>query len=358
MAVPVVILSTVDPVLRDAALFSVLTDLPGTGVLRQDLDPAAGTLRRVISDETGVAEDQTVPLAHTCLGCAVREDSMPSLDSMIASGRWQRIVWALPVSAETAPAARPLANPDIATELGAELAGVVALADIDTLSEDVMGDGLLVDRGIALSGDDRRSVGEALAAQLRHADLVLTVGSERTGATLVDHLLGVRARRSDLFAMAATQLFLPRYAHHAAEARIDPRLVLPPDAPDANGVWSLDLSSRRPVHPLRFTDRLEDLGSGPVRSRGRFQLASRPRTVGEWDGAGGQLSVGDAGGWEGLVPSTRLVFTGTGPRDADRITEAFDQILLTDHEIAAGPSVWRSMDDGLDAWLGDRERVR
>lgn len=245
MAVPVVILSTVDPVLRDAALFSVLTDLPGTGVLRQDLDPHAGTLRRVISDETGVAEDQTVPLAHTCLGCAIREDSLPSQDSMIGSGRWQRILWALPVSADTTPAAGPLANPDIATRIGAELAGVVALADTDTLTEDVMGDDLLADRGLALSADDRRSVGEALAAQLGHADLVLTIGSDKVGTTLGDHLRGVRAQRAELFGTPAAQLFLPRYAQHTAEARIDPRLVLPPDASDANGVWSLDLSTRR-----------------------------------------------------------------------------------------------------------------
>jgi G3E family GTPase len=356
MTVPVVILASVDPVLRDAALFSVLTDLPGTGVLRQDLDPTAGTLRRVISDETGVAEDQTVPLAHTCLGCAIREDSLPSLESMIASGRWQRIIWALPVAAETTPAARPLANPDIAGRIGAELAGVVALADTDTLTDDIMGDDLLADRGLALSEHDRRSVGEALAAQLGHADLVLTTGSERVGTTLAEHLRGVRAHRSELFATSALQLFLPRYVHHVAEARTDPRLVLPPDASDADGVWSLDLGSRRPLHPLRFSDRLSDLGSGRVRSRGRFQLASRPRTVGEWDSAGGQLSIGDAGGWEGATPSTRLIFTGTG-NDRDRITGAFADVLLTDREIAAGPRFWRTMDDGLDAWLGDRERV-
>lgn len=358
MTVPVVIMSTVDPVLRDTALFSVLTDLPGTGVLRQDLDPDSGTIRRVISDETGVAEDQTVPLAHTCLGCAVREDSLPSLDSMIASGRWQRIIWALPVGAAAASAARPLASPDIAGRIGAELAAVIAVANTDTLSEDVMGDDLLVDRGLALATDDRRSVGEALAGQLGHADLLLTIGSDRSGQTLAGHLLGVRARRSALFTMPAAELFLPRYLHHVAEARMDPRMVVPPDALDGNGVWSLDLTSRRPLHPFRFNDRLSDLAGGRVRSRGRFQLASRPRTVGEWDSAGGQLSIGDAGGWEGSTPSTRLIFTGTAPRDRERIRQAFSDIQLTEKELLSGPGVWRSMDDGLDAWLGDPERVR
>ena len=73
--IPVVILSTVDPVLREAALLSLLTDLPGTAVLRQDLDPENGTLRRVVSDADGIHEDVTRLLDHACLGCAIREDS-------------------------------------------------------------------------------------------------------------------------------------------------------------------------------------------------------------------------------------------------------------------------------------------
>ena len=191
--VPLIIMSTADPVLRDAAMFSVLTDLPGTGVLRQDLDPVSGTIRRVISDDSGIAEDHTVPLAHSCLGCAIREDSLPALESMVHSGRWQRIVWALPVTADTAPAARPLANPEIAGRVGIQLCGVASVVAIDTLTSDLMNDELLADRGLGLWRDDRRAVGESMAAQIAHADLVLTTGSDARGAVLVDHLRGPAA---------------------------------------------------------------------------------------------------------------------------------------------------------------------
>src|SRR6478609_5262724 len=108
---PIIILSTTDPVLRDTALFSILTDLPGTGVLRQDLDPDTGTLRRRISDEGGVIEDRTVPLDHPCLGCALREDALPSLETMVSVGRWQRIVLALPVSASSWPPSSRCSTP-------------------------------------------------------------------------------------------------------------------------------------------------------------------------------------------------------------------------------------------------------
>ena len=79
MTVPVTMLSSIDSVLRDTAVFSVVTDLPGTGVLRQDLDPTAGTLHRVISDVTGIVQDETIPMDHTCLGCAVRADLLRAL---------------------------------------------------------------------------------------------------------------------------------------------------------------------------------------------------------------------------------------------------------------------------------------
>jgi G3E family GTPase len=356
MPIPVVVLSTTDPVLRDSALFSILTDLPGTGVLRQELDPVAGTVRRSIGDEHGTVEDRTAPLEHACLGCALREDALPALDGMVGSGRWDRIVLALPVSAQTPPAARALSDPDTAARIGIELTAVVTVVDADAMVSDLFGDDLLADRGLALSDDDRRSVGEAVALQIGHADLVLTSGSDPVGRSLTDHLRGVRTTRSTLFTGTSERIFAARYVAPVAEARIDPRLVVPPDAVDGNGVWSLDLSSRRPLHPRRFADAIPLLAAGRVRSRGRFHLAGRPGTVGMWDGAGSQLSIGDAGGWEGFAPSTRLVFTGI---DDSRVPlmRAFAGALLTDKEIAAGPQHWATVDDGLDPWLGERRLV-
>ncbi len=349
---PVVVLATVDPVLRDAALFSLMTDLPGTGILRQDLDPDAGTLRRVISDESGVVEDVTRPLEHTCLGCAVREDSLPALESMVQAGRWQRILFALPVSAEALPASRPLSDPGIREVLGADLAAVACVLNADTVEADLMGDDLLADRRMALSADDRRSVGEALAAQLGHADLVLTTGSDPVGLTLTDHLRGRRTMRSELFGTRAGRLFAIRHSSRHAEARVDPCRVRASDAPDAHGVWSLDLRTHRPVHPGRFLEQLDELAGGRTRSRGHFHLLTRPDRVGVWDGAGRQLSIGDGGPWRVGSPSTRLVFTGVDD-DRARIARAFATILMTDQELA-GRATWTRVDDGLDNWLGVR----
>ena len=106
------------------------------------------------------------------------------------------------------------------------------------------------------------------------------------------------------------------------------------------------------MHPGRFMDHLDSLAADTVCSRGRFYLPSRPRTVGEWDGVAGQLSIADAGSWPCRDRSTRLVFTGIGDIRAE-LVKAFNAVLMTDREITAAGN-WTRRDDGFDPWLGHR----
>lgn len=350
--IPVVVLATVDPVLRDAAVFSVLTDLPGTGFVRQDMDPGAGTVRRVVGDEQGLVEDVTLPAGRGCPGCILRENALPAMEAMAEAGRWQRIVMALPVSASTSPAARPLADPAVRRRLGIDLATVVAVVDADRMEADLMGGDLLADRDLRLTAGDGRAVGESLSGQLATADVVLTTGTDPAGLTLTDHLRGRRSSRRELFDSDLRELFTARHSVGHAAARVDPYWLSRSATPDAHGVWTLDLVSERPVHPERFLRRLPDLAGGRVRTRGRFRVPTRPDRLGVVDGTGGHLSIGDAG--RPAAPlATRMVITGVGDGSAPR-RRAFTDILLTDRELDSGPD-WSTVDDGLDDWLGVRD---
>ena len=102
------------------------------------------------------------------------------------------------------------------------------------------------------------------------------------------------------------------------------------------------------------SQRIEDLGTGRIRSRGHFWLPSRPRTACVWDGSGGQLSIGDLGSWGDVVPETRLVVTGNDPEERDRIAATFAEVVMTDDE-ARTASAWVGTEDGFGPWLGETD---
>lgn len=397
--IPVSVLATSDPVLRDSALFGLLMDAAGLVAVRHDIHE--DYLRRVVQDATGVIEDVLVPLEHACLSCAVREDAVPTIARLARDGRWTHVLLALPVSAEPLPAARALAAE---TRPGGALAHTriatsFTVIDVDTLQQDLFGDDTLVERGLELTADDERSVGEALAAQIEQADLVVTSSSlalgdpvplvepdslgdpaplvapvetrlSATASGLLDRLRGAGTRRVDgLHVLTGADLVAGRHSPSRAEHRAHPLGAVA--IAGAGGVpedrsWTLELRSPLPFHPERLLDRIEDLSSGGLRARGVFHVADRPGLACLWDGAGGQLAVADLGPWSevcaGTPPHTRIVVVGVADDrgagagavdDRERLREAFNAALCTPDEMAAGVEwLWRK--DHLAPWLGAR----
>jgi G3E family GTPase len=357
---PLTVLATVDPVLRDSVIFGLAIDSPSTVVLRHDIvdDGDEGAIRRVVLDGTGVIEDVRVPLEHACLSCAVREDAIPTIRDLAGDGRWDSIALALPVSAESLPAARALGW---AARRGGDLPGVrlsavVAALDVETCTEDLLGDDLLVERDLALTEDDRRAVGEALAAQVGHADVLLVAGDadrDPVGSDLVEHLRGSDSTRVGLHDVSLAGLMDRTHDVRTGERRVDPMRVQHPNGPTENGVWTLELSSERPFHPERLVDQVGRLGMGRIRGRGVFWVANRPGSACAWDGAGGQLSIGELEPWRRRTPRTHLVITGTGP-ERPGLRAAFEDLLLSDAEMERGLEPWLDREDVLEPWLGER----
>lgn len=402
--IPVSVLATTDPVLRDSALFGLLMDAPGVVAVRHDIH--ADHLRRVVLDATGVLEDVIVPLEHACLSCAVREDAVPTIARLARDGRRTQVLLALPVSAEPLPAARALA---IAAEPGGALdhthvATSFTVVDLDALQQDLFGDDTLVERGLELTADDERSVGEALAAQIEQADLVVTSSSSiapsspvepapsvepvetshaslvepvetphaetwsATSSGLLDRLRGAGTRRVDgLHALSASTLAAATHSPARAERRAHPLgavVFTGPGGLPGDRSWTLELRSALPFHPERVLDHIEELSAGGLRARGVFHVADRPGLACLWDGAGGQLAFADLGPWAevcaGTKPHTRIVVVGVADDrglgldgERERLRDAFHAALCTPEELAAGVE-WLWREDHLAPWLGAR----
>lgn len=360
--VPIVLLAAMDRVARDSAAVGLLLDLPDVAVVTHDLTvgvDGAGEVRRVVTDVTGRLIDDRTPLGHGCFGCAVRENVVPTLQLLLDQGRWRHLVLALPLTAAPGPVAHAIDRAGADGDLpGAVLAGVISLVEEDTLAEDLLGDDLLVERRLALDNRDRRAFGEALAAQITYADVVATVTEGNAAArTLLQHLVPSTTQlHRGWSAVPATDLVSIRHDVGRARRRLDLLAVGPTGAPDRDGVWTVDLRSDRAWHPERLTERIEQLGGGRLCSRGHFWLPTRPDAACAWDGAGGQVSIGTLGPWGRRSPQTRLVVTGVDPADRARVAAAYADVLLTPGE-SARRSRWFGADDGLDAWLGERERA-
>ncbi|MGQ0845307.1 MAG: GTP-binding protein [Sporichthyaceae bacterium] len=339
------VVSAVDPVLRDTATAALVCDLPYAVVLRYDLDVEAQLLRRVVATSSELLSTGEIPLGH-CLTCSVREDLHATIVDLYRSGPPQLVV-APPLSMDPVAIAHA-----VATAPGpAALASCLVALDPADLAGDLLGEDLLVERGLGFGERDRRSVGEAMARQIETADLLaLATLPEARAASLLDHLVGHVPSRTPLHTMNADVFDRRRPADFPHTG--DLRTAAPTGAPDSRDAWTLDLHSWRPLHPERLRDCAGYLAGPGVRARGYFWLPTRPGAQCAWDAAGGQLAIGDLDRWAG-PPSTRIVVTGVD-RDREEIVTAFAAALMDDAELAGGLRRWRDVEDGMDEWLGPR----
>ena len=350
---PVAVVTALDEVLRDSLVASLLLDAPGLVSLRYEVAEDSSALRRIVVAADGVLEDALVDLAHPCVSCAMREDAVPALARLADRPEVRGILLAPPLSADPSIVVGTLR----AHEGSWHLASALAAASAARAAEDLLGDDTLAERDLRWADGDARSVGEALAAQLEYSDLlVLEGGEDCAGAELVEHLRAPEQRVvRDPFALSAREVLGGRHDHAAGLRRRDARCVEPYGGPTVHGTWTLDLHSVRPLHPQRLLENIEELGGGRLRGRGRFWVPDRPESICQWDGAGGQVSIGAVWRTGRELPTTHLVVTGQDPADLPRVRDAFARCLLTEAEWAEGLAPWLGAEDPLAPWLGDRD---
>lgn len=357
MRTPVVLLSGVDPDAMAATMVGLQFDLPDAVAVRHHIDVERQVLTRTVSDVTGVVEQHETLLEHACVSCAIREDILPTLERLARARRWRSIVAHLPVGAEAAHLCSVLAW-DTRLARFLRVSAVVTALSAQHPVRDLLDDDLLADRGSHCSADDRRGVGEVLAAMVEYADAVVIDGTAdpvarglvaalaRPDAAVVDgaHGLDSGALVGRLHQHVRTEAWTSPVR---TDALLDVR---------AEGVWRLDLQSLQPFHPDRLLDDLELLGAGNHRSRGCFWLPSRPDRALAWDGAGGQLSIGDHASWGQRTPFTRIVVTGVGAAP-ERLRPAFDALLARPAEVDRRDPRWHVAEDGFEPWLGPIREV-
>ena len=348
---PVILISGIDAEPMTALTIALQWDLPDAVVVHHDVDIDAEILIRTVSDQRGLIQRREISLAHACVSCAIRGDVVPTLERLAAKGRWGAIIAQLPETAEAAQVCRVIGyDPKAAPHV--RIAAALVAMDGAAVPEDLLGDDLLVERGLPVRDDDERGVGETAASLVEYADLVVAEGLTPDAQTLLQTLMRPGASVVDSpAAVDSTALLDGPHRHEDSEDWVQVIRREPLSGPHREGAWQLDLASERPFHPERLRQRIEDLGRGRRRSRGCFWLPTRPNQVCQWDGAGGMVSIGVADDWSEGDQLTRIVVVGTDT-GREELAHAFQDCLLTDQEIAERGRYWEVNIDGMEPWLG------
>ncbi|KOX37628.1 MULTISPECIES: CobW family GTP-binding protein [unclassified Streptomyces] len=365
---PVVIVAGLHAEARKEVVDRLLRAVPGSVALHHDLASAPdGTVLRLVRDASGPVSRGEAPLVDDCACCALREDLVPELERLAHDGLTRLAVVELWDSVE------PKAMAEVIAGHGGDrlsVTGVITAVD-PALVLPYLADGDdLAEAGLAAAPTDRRTVGDTWARQLEYAPVLAVVDSAE--ADEEDHALLAQlhptARRVPAASAELARAAFAGFDVEAAAAAQHPACALLPQEADEAGVTTFVWHRRRPFHPERLYDALEDLCCAAARSRGRFWLADRPDTLLAWDAAGGALCVESAGPWLAslpdaaweMVPPVRraaaaldwhadhgdccqhLVFTSPG-LDRDGLERLLDSCLLTDAEYASGPEGWKRL---------------
>ena len=141
------------------------------------------------------------------------------------------------------------------------------------------------------------------------------------------------------------------------------------------GIASFVYRARRPFHPQRFWELINEEWPGVLRSKGLFWLATRMELNGVWSQAGGACRVEPGGRWWASLPEEampdnpeeealliniwhpdwgdrrqEIVLIGQD-MDATDLRARLDACLLTDGEMALGPEGWATFDDPFGDWV-------
>lgn len=373
---PVVLVGGLHADARKETVRLLLRAVPDSVALHHDLATAAdGTVHRTLRDAAGRLAAGDAPLVNDCACCALREDLVPELVGLAAAGTTRLAVVELWDSVEPKAMAEVIAAHGEGTLL---LTNVITAVD-PALVLPCLGNGDdLADAGLAAAATDQRTVADTWARQLEYAPVVAV--AESGDADAEDYALLTQlhptARQLDLGTGDVASVAFAGFDVESAAAAQHPACALLPQEADEAGVATLVWRRRRPFHPQRLFEALEDVTCAAARSRGRFWLADRPDTLLSWEAAGGALCVENAGpwlaslpdaAWEMVAPVRRaaaatdwhpeagdccqhLVFTSPG-LDREGLVQLLDSCLLTDAEHAAGREGWKHLPAAFDSLL-------
>ncbi|TCK03200.1 UNVERIFIED_ORG: G3E family GTPase [Anoxybacillus amylolyticus] len=318
-------------------------------------------------------EEKLVQIQNGCICCTLREDLIKAVDQLVENGEIDYIVIESSGISEPIPVAQTFTYLD--EELGIDLSKkcrldtMVTMVDANRFWADFSSGETLLDRQQAVDETDSREIADLLIEQIEFANVIivnkidLVSPEEAQKLQTVLHKLNPEAviipatfGQVPLDSILNTHLFDFEKASQSAGWIKELNEEHTPET-EQYGISSFVYRRKRPFHPERLMNWLENWPTEVVRAKGFIWLASWNDMCVLLSQAGTSISIQAAGRWMASYPEedikqllqeeeawrekwddtygdrlTELVLIGIN-MNADRIERSLDQCLLTDEEM-------------------------
>lgn len=336
-------------------------------------------------------EEKLIEMSNGCICCTLREDLLVEVNKLAKEGQFDYLVIESTGISEPLPVAETFTFADedgVSLSDVAKLDTLVTVVDAFNFMKDYDEAKNLQDTDESLGEEDERSVADLLVDQVEFADVILVSKTDLVDPSELERLkaiirsLNTTARiipiekgNVDIDDVLNTGLFDFDKAQQAPGWLKEMRGEHVPET-EEYGIGSFSYAARRPFHPQKFYEFLNDTQrfGKLIRSKGYFWLATRPEFAGSWSQAGGIARYGFAGMFWKAVPKENwpteedyiesikktwvepfgdmrqeLVFIGQGV-DQEAMTNALDDCLLSEDELLKGKAFWKTLKDPFPAW--------
>ncbi|WP_318184192.1 GTP-binding protein [Metabacillus idriensis] len=332
-------------------------------------------------------EEKLVEMQNGCICCTLREDLMVEVERLVKEGDIDYIVIESSGISEPVPVAQTFTYID--EESGIDLSQtccldtMVTVVDGNRFWEDFSSGENLLDRKHGTDENDTREVIDLLIDQIEFANVLILNKTDLLNEEDMNELYGVLRKlnpdakilkttysRAPVSEILNTKSFDFEKASQSAGWIKELNEEHTPET-EEYGISSFVYRRRRPFHPKRFMNWLENWPADVLRAKGFFWLATRNDTSGLLSQAGTSIMIQGAGEWVAAYPEnerietlkeepellerwdktfgdrmTELVFIGID-LSRDDIETSLDSCLLSDEEMS---SDWSALTDPLPSF--------